>query len=142
MKSATLLALAGMVELASAFTAPSSPMPLRQQRDSVSSSVSRLNMVKVTISNAGKEFEMEQGDILRSGMQASGNEVYYTMKGKLFNCNGGGQCGTCKVEVQNGNVSGRTDAENKLLANDPPTFRLACQTLVNGPCTIRNKPDA
>lgn len=33
-------------------------------------------------------------------------------------------------------------AENKLLAKDPPTFRLACQTLVEGPCSIRNKPDA
>eukprot|EP00284_Hemiselmis_tepida_P010851 CAMPEP_0174928516 /NCGR_PEP_ID=MMETSP1355-20121228/24024_1 /TAXON_ID=464990 /ORGANISM="Hemiselmis tepida, Strain CCMP443" /LENGTH=142 /DNA_ID=CAMNT_0016174677 /DNA_START=23 /DNA_END=451 /DNA_ORIENTATION=+ len=140
-KSATLLALAGMVELASAFTAPSMPMPLRQQRASTSA-VSGLNMVKVTVSNAGTEFEMEKGEILRTGMQQNGQEVYYTMKGKLFNCNGGGQCGTCKVEVQNGAVSGRTDAENKLLAKDPPTFRLACQTLVNGPVTIRNKPDA
>jgi ferredoxin len=24
-------------------------------------------------------------------------ELYYTMKGKVFNCGGGGNCGTCKV---------------------------------------------
>ncbi len=62
--------------------------------------------------------------------------------GKLWNCNGYGQCGTCKVELLSGPTTPRTDAENKLLAKDPASFRLACQTCVLGQVTVRNKPDA
>jgi ferredoxin len=62
--------------------------------------------------------------------------------GKFWNCNGGGNCGTCKVELISGSVTPKTDAEKKLLAKDPSSFRLACQTCVMGPVTVRNKPDA
>lgn len=69
-------------------------------------------------------------------------ELYYTMKGKLWNCNGNGQCGTCKVELISGKVTPRTAAEEKALAGAPATYRLACQTAVDGDVVVRNKPDA
>ncbi|MDB9495278.1 2Fe-2S iron-sulfur cluster-binding protein [Spirulina major CS-329] len=66
----------------------------------------------------------------------------YTLRGKLTNCGGAGQCGTCIVEVLSGmnNLSERTETEQKKLKKKPDTYRLACQTLVNGPVTVRTKP--
>lgn len=66
----------------------------------------------------------------------------YTLRGKLTNCAGAGQCGTCIVEVLSGmnNLSARTETEQKKLKKKPETYRLACQTLVNGSVTVRTKP--
>ena len=66
----------------------------------------------------------------------------YTLMGKMMNCGGYGQCGTCIVEVVEGmeNLSPRTDAENRILKKKPDSYRLACQTLVNGPVSIKTKP--
>jgi ferredoxin len=66
----------------------------------------------------------------------------YTFMGKLTNCGGYGQCGTCVVEVLEGeeNLSPRTEVENRKLKKKPDTYRLACQTLVNGPVSIKTKP--
>lgn len=66
----------------------------------------------------------------------------YTLKGKLLNCGGYGQCGTCVVEVVEGmeNLSPRTDVEKRKLKRKPDTYRLACQTIVNGPVSINTKP--
>lgn len=66
----------------------------------------------------------------------------YTFKGKLMNCGGYGQCGTCIVEVVEGmeNLSPRTEVENRKLKNKPENFRLACQVLVQGPVSINTKP--
>lgn len=66
----------------------------------------------------------------------------YTLKGKLMNCGGYGQCGTCIIEVVDGmeNLSPRTPAENAKLKRKPETYRLACQTLVLGAATIKTKP--
>ncbi|MEO0407643.1 MAG: 2Fe-2S iron-sulfur cluster-binding protein [Cyanobacteria bacterium P01_A01_bin.135] len=70
------------------------------------------------------------------------NVDIYTFTGKLMNCGGYGQCGTCIVEVVDGmgNLSPRTDVENRKLKKYPETYRLSCQTLVNGPVTIQTKP--
>jgi ferredoxin len=83
-----------------------------------------------------------RGDTVREVMLAGKAELYYTMKGKIWNCNGNGQCGTCKIELIGGKVTARTDAENKALKGQPATYRLACQTCVDGDITVRNKPDA
>ena len=83
-----------------------------------------------------------RGDTVREVMLAGKAELYYTLKGKMFNCNGNGQCGTCKIELIGGKVTARTDAENKALKGQPATYRLACQTCVDGDITVRNKPDA
>lgn len=66
----------------------------------------------------------------------------YTLKGKLMNCGGYGQCGTCVVEIVEGmeNLSPRTEVEDRKLRKKSQSYRLACQTLVNGPVSIKTKP--
>ena len=66
----------------------------------------------------------------------------YTFKGKLMNCGGYGQCGTCIVEIEEGmeNLSPLTEVEKRKLRKKPDNYRLACQTLVNGPVSVKTKP--
>ena len=67
----------------------------------------------------------------------------YTFKGKMLNCGGYGQCGTCVMEVTEGmeNLSERTPAEQQKLKKKPDTYRLSCQTIVNsGDVSIITKP--
>jgi ferredoxin len=66
----------------------------------------------------------------------------YTFMGKMMNCGGYGQCGTCVVEIVEGmeNLSPRTEVENRKLKKKPDTYRLACQTIVNGPVSVKTKP--
>eukprot|EP00741_Cyanophora_paradoxa_P014945 tig00020830_g14419.t1 len=68
----------------------------------------------------------------------------YAFKGKLLNCGGYGNCGTCIVDITEGasNCNARTPAEEKLLRNKPESWRLACQCVVNGPIAIATKPQA
>ncbi|PSP16503.1 MAG: iron ABC transporter substrate-binding protein [Cyanobacteria bacterium QS_8_64_29] len=68
----------------------------------------------------------------------------YTLKGKLTNCGGYGQCGTCIVEVLEGreNLSAPTPAEQQKLKKRPDSYRLSCQTQVHGPVSIKTKPQA
>lgn len=82
-----------------------------------------------------------QGANLR--LKAIENNVdLYTFTGKMMNCGGYGQCGTCIIEVVEGmeNLSSRTDVENRKLKKKPETYRLACQALVNGPVSVKTKP--
>ena len=88
-----------------------------------------------------KEAIVAQGANLRQ--KALENKIdIYTLKGKLTNCGGYGKCGTCVVEIVEGmeNLSPRTDFEQKVLRKKPESFRLACQTLVNGPVSVKTKP--
>ena len=66
----------------------------------------------------------------------------YKFRGKLVNCGGYGQCGTCIVEIVEGteNLSPQTPFEQKRLKRKPDNYRLACQTLVNGPVSVKTKP--
>lgn len=66
----------------------------------------------------------------------------YTLMGKMMNCGGYGQCGTCIVEIVEGmeNLSPRTEVENRKLKKRPDSYRLACQTLVHGPVSVVTKP--
>ncbi len=66
----------------------------------------------------------------------------YTLRGKMMNCGGYGQCGTCIVDIAEGieNLSPKTDFENRKLKKKPSTYRLACQSLVNGPVNVITKP--
>jgi ferredoxin len=66
----------------------------------------------------------------------------YKLVGKLTNCGGYGQCGTCIVQIDEGmeNLSERTNAENRKLKRKPDNYRLACQTLVNGDIAVTTKP--
>lgn len=98
-------------------------------------------MTVINFVEEGKEVVAADGANLRLKAMENGIDIY-TLKGKLLNCGGYGQCGTCIVEVVDGmeNLSPRTDAENRKLKRKPDTYRLACQTLVNGAVSIKTKP--
>ncbi len=98
-------------------------------------------MSSIKFINEDKEIIVAQGANLRE--KAIQNQIdIYTFKGKLMNCGGYGQCGTCVVEVVAGmeNLSPRTDFESRKLAKKPDSYRLACQALVNGEVSIKTKP--
>lgn len=88
-----------------------------------------------------REVIAADGANLRLKALENGIDIYKFV-GKMMNCGGYGQCGTCIVEVVEGmeNLSPRTDVENRKLKKKPDSYRLACQTLVNGPVSIKTKP--
>lgn len=88
-----------------------------------------------------REVVAADGANLRLKALENGIDIYKFV-GKMMNCGGYGQCGTCIVEVVEGmeNLSPRTDVENRKLKKKPDSYRLACQTLVNGPVSIQTKP--
>ncbi len=88
-----------------------------------------------------KEIITAMGANLRAKAVQNGIDIY-TWKGKLTNCGGYGQCGTCVVEIVEGmeNLSPKTDFEKRRLKKKPDNYRLACQTLVNGPIKVNTKP--
>lgn len=67
---------------------------------------------------------------------------YSYLQGKIYNCGGGGSCGTCAVNVVAGmsNCSPKGPGEKKLLDKKPASYRLSCCTMVSGPVTIKTKP--
>lgn len=88
-----------------------------------------------------KDVVVAQGANLRE--KALQNRIdLYTFKGKLTNCGGYSQCGTCIVEIVEGieNLSPRTDFEQRVLKKKPDNYRLSCQALVNGPVKVKTKP--
>ncbi len=100
-----------------------------------------VSMTTIKFSKEDREIIVAAGANLRIKTIENGIDLY-TFSGKLMNCGGYGQCGTCIVEVLEGveNLSPRTDVEQRKLKKKPDTYRLACQTLVNGPVTIKTKP--
>jgi ferredoxin len=98
-------------------------------------------MANIKFENENKEVIAADEANLR--LKALENSIdLYTFTGKMMNCGGYGQCGTCIVEIVEGmeNLSPRTKVEEQKLKKRPPNYRLACQTLVNGPVTVRTKP--
>lgn len=98
-------------------------------------------MANITFVKEKKEVIAADGANLREKALQNGVDIY-TLKGKLTNCGGYGQCGTCIVEIVEGteNLSEKTPFEQKKLRNKPDNYRLACQTLVNGPISVKTKP--
>ncbi|WAS03916.1 2Fe-2S iron-sulfur cluster-binding protein [Gloeomargaritales cyanobacterium VI4D9] len=88
----------------------------------------------------GKEVIVANGANLRQQALANGIDLY-TFTGKLMNCGGVGQCATCVVEILDGmeHCSPPTEFEQKKLRKKPQC-RLACQTQVHGPVTVKTKP--
>ncbi|ERT06938.1 2Fe-2S iron-sulfur cluster binding domain protein [Lyngbya aestuarii BL J] len=98
-------------------------------------------MANIKFVNENQEIIAADGANLR--IKALEKQIdLYTFMGKMMNCGGYGQCGTCIVEVVEGmeNLSPRTDTEKRILKKKPESYRLACQTMVNGPVTIKTKP--
>lgn len=98
-------------------------------------------MANIKFVKENKEVVAADGANLR--LKAIQNNIdIYTFRGKLVNCGGYGQCGTCIVEIVSGmeNLSPRTEVEKRKLKKKPETYRLACQALVNGPISVATKP--
>ncbi|GCL39865.1 ferredoxin [Sphaerospermopsis reniformis] len=98
-------------------------------------------MGNIKFVNENKEVIAADGANLRLKAMENGIDIY-KFWGKMTNCGGYGQCATCIVEVVEGleNLSPRTDVENRKFKNKPDNYRLACQTLVNGPVSVVTKP--
>ncbi len=98
-------------------------------------------MAVIKFLEEGKEIIAADGANLRFKAMENGIDLY-TLLGKMTNCGGYGQCGTCVVEIVEGieNLSPRTKVEERKLRKRPANCRLACQTIVNGPITVQTKP--
>jgi ferredoxin len=98
-------------------------------------------MTSIKFVKENKEAVVANGANLREKILQNGIDLY-TLKGKLMNCGGYGQCGTCVVEIVEGleNLSPRTEFENRKLKKKPENYRLACQTIVNGAISVKTKP--
>ena len=98
-------------------------------------------MANIKFENEDKEIIAADGANLRMKALENGIDLY-TFTAKMMNCGGYGQCGTCVVEIVEGmeNLSPRTKVEEQKLKKRPPSCRLACQTIVNGPATVKTKP--
>ena len=99
-------------------------------------------MVSIKFVKENKEIEAAIGSNLRFKAQENNIDIY-TFMGKLTQCGGYGQCGTCVVDVVEGaqNLSPRNAVEDRMLKKRPSSCRLACQTVVNGPISVVTKPD-
>lgn len=98
-------------------------------------------MAVIKFLEEGKEVVAADGANLRYKAMENGIDLY-TLVGKMTNCGGYGQCGTCVVEIVEGmeNLSPRTKVEERKLRKRPENCRLACQVMVNGPVTVQTKP--
>lgn len=98
-------------------------------------------LAKIKFVKEDQEATVAVGTNLRQKALENGIDLY-TFKGKLTNCGGYGQCGTCIVNVVDGsdNLSPKTDFEVRKLKHKPESYRLACQAMVNGPVSIETKP--
>ena len=103
--------------------------------------VKRAAMANIKFVRENQEAIAADGANLRIKALENGIDLYTTW-GKMMNCGGYGQCGTCIVEIVEGmeHLSPRTPVENKKLKKKPANYRLACQTLVNGPVSVVTKP--
>jgi ferredoxin len=118
-------------------TSQISPSPL--ELGQIVKEISGMGNIKFVKEN--QEVVAADGANLRLKAMQNGLDIYKLM-GKMMNCGGNGQCGCCIVEIMEGeeNLSPRTEAENRLLKKKPENYRLACQTLVNGPVSVVTKP--
>jgi len=98
-------------------------------------------MTTIKFLKENREVVVADGANLR--LKALENNIdLYTLVGKMTNCGGYGQCGTCIVEIVEGmaNLSPCTEVEQRKLKKKPENYRLACQTLVNGSVSVKTKP--
>lgn len=99
-------------------------------------------MATVKFVKEDKEIYVPEGSNLRFKALENGIDLY-TLMGKMMNCGGYGQCGTCVVDIVEGaaHLSPRTAVEERKLKKRPTSCRLACQTIVQGDASVVTKPD-
>lgn len=103
---------------------------------------SQFTLLKVVDGTQTSFVTATKGANLRKTLLASGAKLY-DFKGTLTNCNGGGQCGTCRVRVEDHDLPARTDWENDKIKDPDTNLRLACLTLVDGEsATIKLRPSS
>jgi len=75
------------------------------------------------------------GQKLRDIMLQGYIDLYGPYDKLLLNCSGGGECGTCIVEVVEGGemLSPKNEVEKEKLKRKPKSWRLACQATVGNP---------
>lgn len=98
-------------------------------------------MANVKFVKEDQEIVVAEGANLRLKALENGIDIY-NWYGKMMNCGGYGQCGTCIVEIVAGmeNLSPRTDVEKRKLKKKPESYRLACQAVVSGSISVVTKP--
>jgi ferredoxin len=98
-------------------------------------------MANIKFVKEDREVVAADGANLRIKAMENGIEIY-KLYGKMMNCGGYGQCGTCIVEITEGmeNLSPRTASEDRKFKRKPANYRLACQALVNGSISVVTKP--
>jgi ferredoxin len=109
-------------------------------------------MPKIKFVKEKKEIEVEPGTNLRTAAQKEGIELYPGIH-QYLNCQGLGQCASCRIHVTKGveNVSPQGLLEKLRLLLGPITFfarlghekdlRLACKTRVNGDIEVETQPE-
>lgn len=120
----------------------SAPVPSNEEEVfQVSRPAASLGTFTVRYPDRNLEAPTQEGEVLRDAIRAHGVPLY-TFINNIRNCNGGGQCGTCFVEVLEGmdNLSPRTIAEQRLLKRRAENCRLSCQALIYGNISIRTQP--
>lgn len=110
-------------------------------------------MPQVKFVNEKQTIEVPQGANLRQEARKAGIELYSGIH-KVMNCRGLGQCGSCAIEIVQGqeNISKpgawerlRTSVLGPILSlaklEKKDALRLACQTRVEGDCEVKTHPD-
>lgn len=81
------------------------------------------------------------GSNLREVLLANGFEVYQDM-GKLFNCSANNLCGTCVLQVLDGNdnLTAQSVNEQRAMKLNPESYRLCCGIDIYGDTVVRLRP--
>lgn len=106
-------------------------------------------MPLVKFEREGRTIEVPKGANLREMALKAGINVYKGIN-QVFNCQGHGLCGTCRVEIIQGdkNVNSRTPMEEWVLKGKfllahkvKPNLRLSCQVKVEDDIVVLTMPD-
>ena len=96
-----------------------------------------------TVQFNGETIECESGERLRDVLLRAG-QTPHNDKARWVNCRGFGTCGTCAVEVVDGEVGEKTAREEWRLDFPPHEadagLRLACQIRVEEDLVVRKYP--
>jgi ferredoxin len=96
-----------------------------------------------TVEFNGQSIECDEGERLRDVLLRSG-ETPHNGNARWLNCKGFGTCGTCAVEIVDGDVPDKNARESWRLDFPPHDsesgLRLACQVLVTSDMKVRKYP--
>ena len=94
-----------------------------------------------TIEYEGVEIECDEGDNLRGAIMSAGDSPHNGPE--ILSCQGNGVCGTCAVEIAEGDA-GEPNAQERFRLAAPPHslavgLRLACQIEVTEDLTVHKR---